>query len=249
MNARYRREPRPERGHARGVVRPLGSPRHPRWSLVAVAVVGVLAIAGASCGSSTPSESATPTAAALAELAGQQPTPVKEVGGLVLTDYAVDPDGAPFTMKAPPGELLLVYFGYLSCPDICPLTMADTATGLAELSPEDAARVEVAFVTVDLPRDDGARIAGYLRNFFPEGGTHALRAADDGALNRVAYEFGARWEAEPHQPGEFYGVAHTGDTYVVDDTGRVVWKWPFATAGTEIAPAIESLLASTYPES
>jgi protein SCO1/2 len=208
-----------------------------------------LAVVGVSCGSSSTPEASPSTATTEFRLPGKQPTPVKEVGDLVLTDYAVDPAGVPFPMKAPPGELLLVYFGYLSCPDICPLTMSDTATGLAQLTPEEAARVKVAFVTVDLPRDDGARISSYLRNFFPDGGTHALRAADDGALNQAAYQFGARWEAEPHLPGEFYGVAHTGETYVVDDTGRIVWVWPFATAGTEIAPAIESLLASTYPES
>ena len=217
-----------------------------RRVLPALVAATLLGLAG--CGSSSGStDAAAPTTVASGLFPGEQPVPVKEVGAVTLTDYAQDPAGEPFTMKADDDGLLLVYFGYLSCPDVCPLTMADTTTGLRELTPEEADRVDVAFVTVDLPRDDGARIASYLDHFFPDDGAHALRAADDGSLNRVTYEFGAKWEAEAHAPGDFYAVAHTGDTYVVDDQGRIVWTWPYGTTGDEIATALRSLLASTYP--
>lgn len=209
--------------------------------VVVGALVGLSACGGSSGGAGAPGGEEAAT------FPGGRPEPAKEVGELVLTDHSTDPAGEPFPMRAPEGELLLVYFGYLSCPDVCPLTMADTVSGLEELDPEDADRVEVAFVTVDPARDDPARMVGYLEHFFPEGGAHALREADEGALNGVTYRFGAKWEAEPHQPGDFYAVAHTGDTYVVDDTGRVVWAWPFGTAGEELATAVRSLLATTYP--
>lgn len=216
---------------------------------LAVVLLGslVLAVVGSACGSSSGSSAAAPTESAVPDIAGQQPTPVKKVGDLQVTDYATDPAGRPFAFEAQPGKLLLVYFGYLSCPDVCPLTMADTASGLSQLAPEEAARVEVAFQTVDLPRDEGPEIAAYLQHFFPDGGFHALRAADDGGTNKVTYRFGAKWQADAHEPGQYYAVAHTGDTYVVDDRGHLVWKWPYGTTGDQIAPALRSLLATTYP--
>jgi protein SCO1 len=213
----------------------------PARTLVVV-LVSIVALAAAACGSSGDGTADAPT-----DVVGDQPTPLKEVGDLVLTDYATDPAGEPFPMKAAEGELLVVYFGYLSCPDVCPLTMADNATGVSDLTAEEAERVEVAFVTVDLARDDGARIAEYLGHFFPDGGTHALRTDDDGALNKVTYGFGVVWEVAAHEPGEYYAVAHTGDTYVVDDQGHIVWRWPFGTTAAEVTTALSSLLASTYP--
>ena len=74
-----------------------------------------------------------------------------------------------------------------------------------------------------------------------------LRAVDELQLNGVTYEFGAQWSIEPHEPGEFYGVAHSGSTYAVDDQGEVVWAWPFGTTGEELAPSIRALLAETAP--
>lgn len=200
----------------------------------------VLTVMLGACGSSTSTPDAAPSPTSVV---GRAPEPVVAVDDLVLTDYATDPAGAPFALRADPGGLLLVYFGYLSCPDVCPLTMADTATGLAELTPDEAARVQVGFVTVDPARDTGAAMVGYLGHFFPDGGTHALAATDDGALNKVTYRFGAKWQVDPHAPGDTsYGVAHTGDTYVVDDEGRLVWRWPFATTGADLAAAVRALL-------
>src|SRR5690606_41519455 len=65
-------------------------------------------------------------------------------------------------MVAGPGELLVVYFGYLSCPDVCPTTMADLKSAFTNLPPEDVERIDVAFVTVDPERDDGDSIDSYM---------------------------------------------------------------------------------------
>ncbi|MCD9622611.1 SCO family protein [Rhabdothermincola salaria] len=224
------------------------SSRAHRVAVLAVGVGAAIALLAAGCGSSSDDGASAPgPTVGASDLVGDAPDPAVEVGDLVLTDHATEPAGEPFAVAAPEGQLLVVYFGYLSCPDVCPLTMADTAAGLAELSPDERERVEVAFVTVDLARDDGPRIADYLSHFFPDSGTHALRAADDGALYKVTYRFNVQWEIEPHEPGDFYAVAHTGDTYVVDDQGRLVWRWPYGTAGPEIGAGLRSLLASTYP--
>lgn len=185
-----------------------------------------------------------------AEVRGYGPTPTRQVGKFALPDFSADPAGAMFPLSAAPGELLVVYFGYLSCPDICPVSMADLSAGLEDIGPALADRVEVAFVTVDIERDSGARINEYLTHFFPASSTHSLRANDSLELYGVTYEFGAQWQVDPHEPGAAsYGVAHSGLTYVVDDKGRLIWEWPFATTGPDIAATLGQLFSTVSPQS
>lgn len=214
-----------------------------RLALVSISLL--LVVGAAACGSSSGTAESS-TATTVVAQKGYRPEPKREVGSLSLADYAAAEPGTPFALKADPGELLLVYFGYLSCPDICPLTMGDTAAAFEALG-DDASRVKVAFATIDIERDEGPEIVEYMTHFFTPDQIHALRATDSFELNGVTYEFGAQWSIESHEPGEFYGVAHSGSTYAVDDEGNVVWAWPFGTTGDELAASIRTLLAETYP--
>jgi protein SCO1/2 len=212
--------------------------------LLVLATAAALIFVGAACGSSSGSADA-PSATTVGEK-GSRPEPTRNVGELTLADHAADQAGTAFPLRAEPGGLLLVYFGYLSCPDICPVTMGDTAAAF-ELLGDDAERVQIAFSTVDLERDTGADIVEYMTHFFTPEQIHALRADDESQLQGVTYEFGAQWTIEPHEPGSFYGVAHSGSTYAVDEQGDVVWAWPFGTTGEELAASIRALLAETSP--
>src|SRR3990172_7649696 len=95
-----------------------------------------LALVLTACGSDTPYVPA-----------GLVRTPAPEVGDLSLPDSTAG--GADFAFRAQPGGLLLLYFGYTSCPDICPTTLADLRTALRQVGEEFAARVDVAMATVD----------------------------------------------------------------------------------------------------
>ncbi|MFN7152014.1 MAG: SCO family protein, partial [Microthrixaceae bacterium] len=88
----------------------------------------------------------------------REPTPSVAQVALPLADGTGD---VPATASA--GGLRIVYFGYTSCPDVCPTTMSDVKAALAELSPEDAARVEIVMVTVDPDRDVPEKLAAYVR--------------------------------------------------------------------------------------
>lgn len=181
------------------------------------------------------------------QVVGYAPSPPREVGKRALPDHSTDAAGVPFPLRAAPGGLLVVYFGFLSCPDICPLTMADTAAGIAELPAASADRMEVAFVSVDIERDTGDRLNEYLSYYFPTTTTHSLRAVDTAQLTGVTSEFGVQWQIDPHEPGATtYGVAHTGTTFVVDDRGRVVWEIPYGTAGPEVAATLAHVLEVAY---
>ncbi|MCP5027242.1 MAG: SCO family protein [Actinomycetia bacterium] len=169
-----------------------------------------------------------------AVLAGIQRTPLPEVGELALPAT----DGTDLTMRADDGGLLLVYFGYTSCPDVCPTTMSDIRKALAELG-DDAGRVQVAMATVDPNRDTSELLSGYVQAFV-EGGI-ALRTTDDDALREVADIFGVTYAVDETDEGEIE-VIHSGFLYAVDDQGLLQVTWPFGTPADDIRSDIEILL-------
>ncbi len=172
------------------------------------------------------------------ELAGVVRTPPLVVDSVSLPD--VGNNAAPVTMKAPPRELYLVYFGYTSCPDVCPTTMSDIRVALDELSAAEAAKVTVAMVTVDPERDTPEILTGYLAHFFDQ--SVALRTTDAAQLAAAAEAFGVKFEVATHSSGEAYGVAHTAFTYVVDDSGAVVDEWPFGLDTADMTSDLSTLL-------
>lgn len=171
-----------------------------------------------------------------AELSGFVREPIPVVADAALPDAAAG--GAPFAMQAPEGGLLIVYFGYTSCPDVCPTTLAEVRSALEDLG-DDAGRVEVAMVTVDPARDSDEIVAGYVHSFVP--GSHALRTEDDSMLSEVADAFGAYYEVTVGSDGGVE-VVHTGHLYAVDDRGRLRVTWPFGVDGAALAADLEILL-------
>ena len=167
----------------------------------------------------------TGAAATSEEVAGLVRTPPLEVGGENLPDVTDPAETTDFELRAPDGELLLVYFGYTHCPDICPTTMADIKTSLAEMGP-DGERVTVAMVTVDPDRDTDEVLRDYIGFFAPDNG-RALRTADFEHLHDVESAFLTESRLVPNHDSETYDVVHSGTVYVVDDTGQVLVEWPF----------------------
>jgi protein SCO1/2 len=152
---------------------------------------------------------------------------------------AVSNGGTPFAFRAPENGLLLVYFGFTSCPDICPTTLADIRAAFEELE-EEAERVELAMVTVDPARDTPEVLTGYVQSFVPN--AHALRTEDDALLRDVALSFAAAYEVSTDTQGRIE-VAHTARVFVVDDQGRIRVGWAFGTEPTDMASDIEILLS------
>ncbi len=176
------------------------------------------------------------------ELPGVVRDPAPSAAGLVFDDHAAGDDPVEADLVPGPGGITLVYFGYLSCPDMCPLTMSDLAQARQLVGPELADHTNVAFVTVDPARDEPEDLRRYLEHFFDDGFL-ALRAPDDAALEDAAETLGVRYELEDHAPGERYEVAHSAITYVVDDSGAVVRELPFGTTPEDYAQVIEAALA------
>ena len=159
-----------------------------------------------------------------AELSGIVREPLPVVDTVELPDATND--GEPLPFRADDQGLLLVYFGYTSCPDVCPTTMADLRVAVEGLD-ADADRVEVAMATIDPDRDSGEALGSYVQSFIEDG--HALRTDDDELLRAATDAFGADYSVSEAEDGEIE-VMHTGSVYVVDDEGRMLVQWPFGTS-------------------
>ena len=172
-----------------------------------------------------------------------------EVGAVALPDVTpatfraggvVDGDGR-LVMRAAEGRLLLVYFGFLNCPDVCPTTLADLRAALRRLDPAAADRVDTAFVTVDPDRDTPEALAAYLPAFLPR--FHAVRAEAD-VLDPALDAFLASAEVTVAADADVE-VAHSAVLYAVDASGRVVVEWPFGTSATALAEDLARLLGGS----
>ena len=180
---------------------------HVRIKLVGVFVA--LFILSAACGDEAP-----------AGLAGMVRHPAAEVGGVVLPNVS---DGSvDFITRAEPGNLLLVYFGYTSCPDVCPTTLADLRRAIGELG-DDGNRVNVAFITIDPDRDLAKEVTNYIHVFFPDG--IALRTENPALLKAAADAYGAAYEVT---------TAPDGTVYAVDAQGTILVQWPFGMDSDDI---------------
>ena len=199
-------------------------------------VLGLASLAA--CGSGGADSSATTLTGDDAELSGITRAEPLQVGEVTVPDVTTGGERGDFAMRAAPGELLIAYFGYTSCPDICPTTMADLRTAFEQVGAEDDP-IEVAMVTVDPERDTGPKLSNYLSSFFSR--YRALREPDLDRLAEIEAPFGASSEVVHHDDGRVE-VGHSAVTYVIDDTGEVLVEWPFGTEPDAIADDLEVLL-------
>ena len=145
-------------------------------------------------------------------------TPLKNVSGLLpdLKFALTDDTGHAVTAHDYRGDIVLVFFGFTSCEDVCPLTMARLAEALSETDGHGQG-MRVLFVTVDPARDTIDRLHDYVRSFGPEfvglrGSAEELRGL--AKRYRVVYSQG-----NPDANGE-YEVMHSGGVFVFDQSGR-----------------------------
>jgi protein SCO1 len=169
------------------------------------------------------------------QLAGYTREPAPTVDEVALPDLSQG--GADFHLRAEAGQLLVVYFGFTNCPDVCPTTLADLRAALRQLG-DDAARVDLAVVSVD-PERDMPVLVDYAQTFVDD--AHAL-ATDDPALLRAAADpFGVSYLVTTDDEGRIE-VAHTSQMFVVDDQGRLVLTWQFGIPADDLAADLRQLI-------
>jgi protein SCO1/2 len=166
----------------------------------------------------------------------EPPEPAPE---LVGTNW----NGEPFRLSQLEGHVVVVFFGYTYCPDICPFTLAKMQQVERRLG-EQADELEMVFVTVDPHRDPVEKLATYVPNFDRSFYGIYIPAED---LPDVTDAFGVTVQyGQPKEgPGtdSFYYVDHTGTYFVIDRQGRLRLKFPPNATVDELTPDLEALLA------
>lgn len=157
-------------------------------------------------------------------------------------DFRLQSADGPMDLAALRGKVVLIYFGYTWCPDICPTNLAFIANALKTLSPKELAQVQVLFVSVDPQRDDPARLAEYTGYFHPK--IRGVTGTPE-EIAAAAQLYGAAYRrAEQGASAMGYMVDHSAYTYVVDPTGRLVRTLDHATPPDQIAAVIREALSS-----
>jgi protein SCO1/2 len=130
----------------------------------------------------------------------------------------VDPDGKVRTLADFKGKVVVMFFGYTQCPDVCPTTLTEMQQAMTLLGPQSD-KVQVLFVTVDPERDTAALLKQYVPAFDPR--FLGLRPADDAALEKVAKDFKIYYKKVPGTSPGSYTMDHTAGSYAFDPEGRL----------------------------
>jgi protein SCO1/2 len=164
-------------------------------------------------------------------------TPPVTVGGSFALTAS---DGTAVTDQTYRGKWLLVYFGYTSCPNTCPMTLNEIVTALEKLG-TDAAKMQPLFITVDPQRDTRKVLEQYTQSCDPR---LVGRTRSPQQIDAVTQEYGAYAVRHKIGPGpEDYVFDHSTYLYVMDPGGKFVRAFDADTSGDRIADGLRELLA------
>lgn len=201
-----RLRPGPDKGHPCGV-RPVSAsdvvrPAPPRRRLLVALGSAVVALALAGC-----------------DRFGSAAFKAIDITG---ADYAreltlPDIEGRQRTLAEFKGKVVVVFFGFTHCPDVCPTTLVELAAVKRALGP-DGDRVQGIFVTVDPERDTAEVLRAYVTNF--DSGFIALRGTLQ-ETQAMAKQFKVFYAKVPGKTADTYTIDHTAGSYVFDPQGRI----------------------------
>ena len=154
-------------------------------------------------------------------------------------DFVLQSADGVVDSKALRGKVLLVYFGYTHCPDVCPASLAAGGQALKALSADERRQVRLLMVSVDPERDTLPHLKEYTAFFHPEmlGVTGSPQQIAD-----LARAFGAGYIRQPARADGSYAVDHTTSTYVVDRDGRLAAVLALGESTGKMVATIRKLL-------
>ena len=169
-------------------------------------------------------------------------TPFKSTdvtGATFAQDFRLkDQNGNVRTLADFKGKIVVTFFGFTQCPDVCPTSMT-TMAEVKRLLGDQGERLQVLFITVDPERDTQALLKEYMASFDP--GFIALRPEPD-ELKDVAAAFKIYYKKVPGSTPTAYTMDHSAGKYIFDTEGRVRLFSAYGTDASTIASDIQILL-------
>lgn len=164
--------------------------------------------------------------------------PVLPIGGdFALTDF----NNHRFELSSLRGKAVLIFFGYTSCPDVCPTTLSKLSSVYKQLG-TDSQRLKTIYITVDPGRDTPTVLKEDLSSFRIDAvGLTGTRAE----IDKVVGLYGASYEIIPlPNSAEKYAVAHSTTLYALDPAGRTRILFPYEASADDIVKGVKEILNS-----
>ena len=150
-------------------------------------------------------------------------------------DFTLQSLDGPVSLKDYRGKVVLIYFGYSMCPDICPTNLSLMAGALNQLSKEELQKVQGLFISVDPQRDTLERLAEYTQYFHPA--IKGITGKPDD-IAELSKRYGASYQKVVLDSATNYVVDHSSETYVIDPEGKLVERLPHGALPEQILTAI-----------
>lgn len=154
-------------------------------------------------------------------------------------DFVLQSAAGPFDTKAQRGKVLLLFFGYTHCPDICPTFLGTGAQALNRLSAEERSRVRLVLIGVDPERDTPKSLAEYTA-FFHSDMVGVTGSPEE--IAAVAKRYGAGYVKQPARSDGSYAVDHSAQTYVVAPDGKLAATLELGVPVDKVVDAVRKLL-------
>lgn len=155
-------------------------------------------------------------------------------------DFTLYDESRPLSLRDLQGQVVLLYFGYTWCPDICPTNLGYLALALGQLTEAELARVQVLFISLDPERDTPERLAQYTAFFHPR--VRGLTGTPE-QIAQAANRYGVAYRKVVQETSATgYLVDHSAYTYLIDPRGRLSGTLDHATPPSQILAAIRALL-------
>ena len=173
-------------------------------------------------------------------------------GAEYARDFALtDHNGQPRSIRDFAGKVVVVFFGFTQCPDVCPTAMAELAEVRRTLG-KDGERVQGLFITVDPERDTPEVLKAYMTNFDPsflkaymgsfDPSFAGLYAASPDALAALAKDFKVYYKKVEGKTPTSYSMDHSAGSFVYDTQGRIRLYTRYGTGAQALADDIRLLL-------
>lgn len=152
----------------------------------------------------------------------------------------VDTSGKRVTNRDFHGKLMLVFFGYAHCPDVCPTELQTMSTVMEKLGPE-AAKVAPIFISVDPKRDTPEALANYMKNFDPR---ITGLTGDQNDISNAAKAYRVYYRKAGGGAGDDYTVDHSAFAYLMDGEGKYLTHFSFNTEPDSMLAVIKQKIAA-----
>ena len=160
--------------------------------------------------------------------------PVERAPSVILRQAT----GGQFSLADQHGNVVLLFFGYTHCPDICPTTLSDWKRVKKGLG-RDASRVRFVFISIDPMRDDSATLHRYVSRFDPD---FIAATGDSTTLASIERSFHITSSREDNGSANGYSVGHPSQTFVVDKHGDLRMLYSFGIEASDMVSDIRQLL-------